>query len=80
MATAFEVGDKFREKARRLLARANSSLPQRLKEDLEKVLDKPEPTIVSFSTLRELKKHLQDEGLSFVLTHACFLLVCVYAP
>lgn len=68
MATAFEVGEKFREKARQLLARANSPLPQQLREDLENVLEKPQPTVVSFNTLRELKKHLKDEGLSFVLT------------
>lgn len=68
MATAFEVGDKFREKARQLLARANSSLPHQLKDDLEKVLDKPQPTVVSFNILRDLKKHLKDEGLSFVFT------------
>lgn len=68
MATAFEVGDKFREKARQLLARANSSLPQQLKDDLEDVLEKPQPTVVSFKTLRELKKHLKDEGQSFVVT------------
>lgn len=68
MATAFEVGDKFREKARQLLAGPNSSMSQQLKEDLEDVLEKPQPVVVSFNTLRELKKHLQNEGLSFVLT------------
>lgn len=68
MATSFEIGDKFREKARQLLARSNASLPQQLKEDLENVLEKPQQTVVSFNTLRELKKYLKDEGLSFVLT------------
>lgn len=68
MATAFEVGDKFKEKARQLLAKANSSLPQQLRKDLEDLLEKPQPTVVSFNTLRDLKKHLKDEGLSSV-TH-----------
>lgn len=67
MATAFEVGEKFREKARQLLERANSPLPQQLREDLENVLEKPQPTVVSFNTLRELKKHLKDEGHPYFL-------------
>lgn len=63
MATSFVVGDKFREKVTELLARKDSSLPQRLREELEETLEKPEPTVLSFSTARNLKKYLQDEGL-----------------
>lgn len=68
MATAFEIGAPFREKARQLLERSDASLPQQLKKDLENVLEKPHPTVVSFNTLRALKKHLKDEGWIFVLT------------
>lgn len=63
MATSFVVGDKFREKVTELLASTDSSLPQRLREELEETLEKPEPTVLSFSTARNLKKYLQDEGL-----------------
>lgn len=63
MATSFVVGDKFREKVTELLASTDSSLPQRLREELEETLEKPEPMVLSFSTARNLKKYLQDEGL-----------------
>lgn len=63
MATSFVVGGKFREKVTELLASTDSSLPQRLREELEETLEKPEPMVLSFSTARNLKKYLQDEGL-----------------
>lgn len=62
MATAFVVGDKFRNKVTELLEKTDSSLPQRLREELEETLEKPEPTALSFSTARKLKKYLQDKG------------------
>lgn len=62
MATAFVVGDKFRNKVTELLEKTDSSLPQRLREELEETLEKPELTALSFSTARKLKKYLQDKG------------------
>lgn len=62
MATAFVVGDKFRNKVTALLGTADSSLPQRLREELQDILEKPEPTVLSFGVARKLKKYLQDEG------------------
>ncbi|KAE8295634.1 Transmembrane protein 199 [Larimichthys crocea] len=67
MASAFVVGDKFRNKVTELLENAESSLPQRLREELEESLEKPEPTTLSFSTARGLKKFLQDKGHPFYL-------------
>ncbi|KAM9358993.1 transmembrane protein 199 [Symphorus nematophorus] len=67
MATAFVVGDKFRNKVTELLEKTDSSLPERLKEELEETLQKPEPTTLSFSTARQLKKYLQDKGHPFYL-------------
>lgn len=66
MATAFIVGDRFRNKVTDLLENADSSLPQRLKEELVETLDKPEPTVLSFRTARELKTYLQDAGKSLM--------------
>lgn len=62
MASSFVVGDKFRNKMTELLEKKDSSLPQRLRGDLEETLEKPEPTTLSFSTARKLKKYLQDKG------------------
>ncbi|XP_028275663.1 transmembrane protein 199 [Parambassis ranga] len=62
MASAFVVGDKFRNKVTELLKNADSSVPETLRDELEKLLEKSEPTILSFSTARQLKKYLQEEG------------------
>lgn len=67
MASAFVVGDKFRNRVAELLEKTDSSLPQGLREELEIILEKPEPTTLPFSTARKLKKHLQDEGHPFYL-------------
>lgn len=62
MALAFVVGDKFRNKVTQLLEKTDSSLPQRLREELEEILGKTETTTLPFSTARKLKKYLQDQG------------------
>ncbi|KAM7399771.1 hypothetical protein PAMP_019016 [Pampus punctatissimus] len=67
MASAFVVGDKFRNRVAELLEKTDSSLPQGLREELKVILEKPEPTTLPFSTARKLKKHLQDEGHPFYL-------------
>ncbi|CAG06365.1 unnamed protein product, partial [Tetraodon nigroviridis] len=67
MATAFVVGDKFRNKVTRLLERTDSALPPRLREELKEILDKTEPTTLPFSTARNLKQFLQEEGHPFYL-------------
>lgn len=67
MASAFVVGDKFRNRVAELLEKTDSSLPQGLREELEVILEKTEPTTLPFSTARKLKKHLQDEGHPFYL-------------
>ncbi|XP_040037187.2 transmembrane protein 199 [Gasterosteus aculeatus] len=67
MASAFTVGDKFRNKVTQLLERTDSCLPERLREELQETLGKTGPTTVSFRTARTLKRHLQDEGHPFYL-------------
>uniref|UniRef100_A0A3Q4N9X1 Transmembrane protein 199 n=1 Tax=Neolamprologus brichardi TaxID=32507 RepID=A0A3Q4N9X1_NEOBR len=67
MASAFVVGDKFRNKVTHLLGKSVSALPRALGEELEEVLEKPEPTILPFSTARKIKKYLQDNGHPFYL-------------
>lgn len=67
MASCFVVGDKFRERVKELLENNLSSVPQGLREDLGKVLDRPEPTTLSFVVARKLKKYLQDNGHPFYL-------------
>uniref|UniRef100_A0A3P8RY74 Transmembrane protein 199 n=1 Tax=Amphiprion percula TaxID=161767 RepID=A0A3P8RY74_AMPPE len=66
MASAFVVGDIFRNKVTELLENTDSSLPQTLREELQELLDKREIKL-SFSTARKLKKYLQDEGHLFYL-------------
>ncbi|XP_034404780.1 transmembrane protein 199 [Cyclopterus lumpus] len=67
MASAFVLGDKFRDKLTELLEKTDSCLPERLREELEESLGKPEPTILSFSAARTLQKYLQDQGRPFYL-------------
>ncbi|KAJ4935141.1 transmembrane protein 199 [Gymnodraco acuticeps] len=67
MASSFVVGDSFRNKVAELLEKTDSCLPQRLMEELEETLGKTEPTTLSFSTARTLKKYLQDNGHPFYL-------------
>lgn len=77
MASAFVVGDKFRNKVTHLLGKSESALPRALGEELEEVLEKPEPTILPFSTARKIKKYLQDNGekrKNKILNYVC---VCV---
>lgn len=80
MASAFVVGDKFRNKVTHLLGKSESALPRALGEELEEVLEKPEPTILPFSTARKIKKYLQDNGekrKKKILNYVC-VCVCVY--
>uniref|UniRef100_A0A3B4T2B3 Transmembrane protein 199 n=1 Tax=Seriola dumerili TaxID=41447 RepID=A0A3B4T2B3_SERDU len=58
---------QFRRKVTELLKKTDSSLPQRLREELEETVQKPEPATLSFSTARKLQKYLQDEGHPFYL-------------
>lgn len=37
-------------------------MPEALKEDLEELLRRSQPTVLTFSTARKLKKHLEDNG------------------
>lgn len=65
MASAFVVGDKFIKKVKELLENTDS-LPQTLREELQELLGKTEIKL-PFSTARQLKKYLQDEGHPFYL-------------
>uniref|UniRef100_UPI0037E98A88 transmembrane protein 199 n=1 Tax=Semicossyphus pulcher TaxID=241346 RepID=UPI0037E98A88 len=67
MASAFVVGETFRNKVTELLENPDLSLPKGLREELEETLEKAEPTTLSFSTARKLKKYLQDKGHPFYL-------------
>ncbi|KAM3875505.1 transmembrane protein 199-like [Diretmus argenteus] len=67
MASSFVVGEKFRRRVTALLQRTDTPVPPELREELELVLDQPEPTTLSFRTARNLKKHLQDKGHPFYL-------------
>lgn len=62
MASAFVVGDKFRNKVTHLLGNSESALPRALRKELDEVLEKPKPTVLPFSTARKIKKYLQDNG------------------
>ncbi|XP_068173442.1 transmembrane protein 199 [Antennarius striatus] len=66
MATAFVVGDLFRNKATELLEKY-PTLPEDVRKELEETLESSGPTVVSFRTIRNLKRSLQDEGHPFYL-------------
>lgn len=61
MASSFVVGDKFRNRVKELLENQDTCLPQGLKEELKASLENPQ-TLLSFSTARKLKKHMEDKG------------------
>ncbi|XP_020780664.1 transmembrane protein 199 [Boleophthalmus pectinirostris] len=65
MASAFVVGEKFRNKASQLLE--NDSVPQDLREELEEILENESTAKLSFKTARKLKKYLQDNDHPFYL-------------
>ncbi|XP_062242789.1 transmembrane protein 199 [Platichthys flesus] len=67
MASSFVVGDQFRNKVTELLENTASSLPHPLREELQEILDKPAAATLSFSTARQLKSFLQDQGHPFYL-------------
>ncbi|KAM9801129.1 transmembrane protein 199 [Neosynchiropus ocellatus] len=67
MASSFVVGDKFRIKIKQLLEKTDSNLPQELRVKLNDVIEQPEPSVLPFSTARQLKKYLQEEGHPFYL-------------
>lgn len=62
MASSFVVGDKFREKITDILDNTESPVPAELREELQLILGKAQPPILSFRTARKLKKYLQDNG------------------
>ncbi len=78
MASAFVVGDKFREKVTELLEKSDSSLPQQLREELEETLQKREATTLSFNTARKLKKYLQDKGKVLAYTNLIYEVIKVF--
>ncbi|XP_037124149.1 transmembrane protein 199 [Syngnathus acus] len=67
MASAFVVGDQFRNRVSGLLEQTDSSLPEELRTQLGILLEKKGQITLPFSTARQLKKYLQDEGHPFYL-------------
>ncbi|XP_077397254.1 transmembrane protein 199 isoform X1 [Festucalex cinctus] len=67
MASAFVVGDQFRNRVSELLEQTDSSLPDELRTQLGALLEKKGQITLAFSTARQLKKYLQDEGHPFYL-------------
>ncbi|KAG7480028.1 transmembrane protein 199 [Solea senegalensis] len=67
MASSFVVGNQFRDKVTELLEKTDSSLPQRLREELEEIVQKPQPSTLSFTTARKLKNYLQEQNHPFYL-------------
>lgn len=65
MASAFVVGEHFKNRVTELLDKTDSSLPEGLRAQLGSILENPELSTLSFSTARKLKKYLQDEGNVF---------------
>ncbi|KAM9811847.1 transmembrane protein 199 [Syngnathus typhle] len=67
MASAFVVGDQFRNRVSGLLEQTDSSLPEELRTQLGTLLGNQGEINLPFSTARQLKKYLQDEGHPFYL-------------
>ncbi|XP_064158161.1 transmembrane protein 199 [Anguilla rostrata] len=66
MSSSFVTGRKFREGVNDLMKR-DTSFPLDLKEELEEILGKDEPPVLSFRTARKLQNHLQNNGYSVYL-------------
>ncbi|XP_034023668.1 transmembrane protein 199 [Thalassophryne amazonica] len=68
MASAFVVGEKFRNRVTQLLLKTESPLSGDLREELEEIIGRTGPTTtLSFITARKLHKHLQGAGYPFFL-------------
>ncbi|XP_051935071.1 transmembrane protein 199 [Hippocampus zosterae] len=67
MASAFVVGDQFRNRVTELLERTDSSLPEELKTQLGALVEKKGQITLAFHTARQLKKYLHAEGHPFYL-------------
>lgn len=79
MASSFVVGDTFRVKVTELLSNTDLSLPRVLKEELEELLEKPQPTVLPFSTARRLQQHLRDREHPLYL-HELLEDSCLHMP
>lgn len=84
MASAFVLGERFRQRAADLLEENNSPMSQELRAELQNLLQEPHTPKMSFSTARRLKEYLQNTGhhlfLHELLEDSCLLLPEVVKP
>ncbi|XP_024300407.2 transmembrane protein 199 [Oncorhynchus tshawytscha] len=67
MASSFVIGNTFRERVRDLLEKDEASVPTELQKELEDILQREQPSTLSFRTARKLHKCLLDNGQPFYL-------------
>jgi capsule polysaccharide export protein KpsC/LpsZ len=63
MASSFVIGNTFRERVRDLLEKDEASVPTELQKELEDILQREQPSTLSFRTARKLHKCLLDNGM-----------------
>ncbi|XP_029536456.2 transmembrane protein 199-like isoform X1 [Oncorhynchus nerka] len=64
MASSFVIGNTFRERVRDLLEKDEASVPTELQKELEDILQREQPSTLSFRTARKLHKCLLDNCMS----------------
>ncbi|XP_064830460.1 transmembrane protein 199-like [Oncorhynchus masou masou] len=67
MASSFVIGNTFRERVRDLLEKDEASVPTELQKELEDILQREQPSTLSFRTARKFHKCLLDNGQPFYL-------------
>ncbi|XP_070982606.1 transmembrane protein 199-like [Oncorhynchus clarkii lewisi] len=67
MASSFVIGNTFRERVRDFLEKDDASVPTELQKELEDILQREQPSTLSFRTARKLHKCLLDNGQPFYL-------------
>ncbi|XP_029536457.2 transmembrane protein 199-like isoform X2 [Oncorhynchus nerka] len=67
MASSFVIGNTFRERVRDLLEKDEASVPTELQKELEDILQREQPSTLSFRTARKLHKCLLDNCQPFYL-------------
>ncbi|XP_046891506.1 transmembrane protein 199 [Hypomesus transpacificus] len=62
MASSFVIGAKFRERLNDFLGQSNLTVPPELREELRNIVEKEEPSTLTFRTARTIHKCLQENG------------------
>lgn len=62
MVSSFVIGAKFRKRVKDLLSKSDLDVPPELREELEHIIEKEDPSTLTFQTARKIYKCFQENG------------------